>query len=72
MFRSFRDAIPGVRSAVAGTDFNGRCKPYTLAAVLEIETREALLAYGSHPAHQRLVALLDELGCKRIVADFEQ
>jgi len=70
-FRGFAGGIEGVISASAGTDFSGRCEPYSIAAVIRLESREALDGYSRHPDHKRLVALFEELGCRRIVADFE-
>ena len=71
MFRAFQASVPGVVSSVAATDFSGRCAPYSLVAVLRIDSREALAGYAIHPKHKRLIARLDELGCVRIVADIE-
>lgn len=69
---SFAGIIEGVVSSHAGTDFSGRCTPYSVVAVLEIESTEALDAYAVHPAHRKLIALFDRLGCRRMVADFER
>jgi hypothetical protein len=70
-FQSFDGKIPGVVWSTAGSDFSGRCQPYSVAAVVRLVDREALAAYGTHPAHLALVAMFEELGCRRIVADYE-
>jgi hypothetical protein len=70
-FCAFSSVIPGVVSATCGSDFSGRCPPYSVAAVIRIDSRAALDVYQSHPAHRHLIALFDELGCNRIVADYE-
>lgn len=71
-FKTLKGAVPGVVQSTAGTDFSGRCLPYTMAALVEFEGREALAGYDGHPAHQDILDLLQELGCNRIVADFER
>lgn len=71
-FRSFAGRIEGVVDADAGEDFSGRCDPYSIAAAVRLRDRAALDAYATHPAHVELVRLLDELGARRLVADFER
>lgn len=71
LFQSFPGKIPGVVDVVAGNDFSGRCKPYSIAAIVHIDTREHLDGYATHPAHQALLELLEEIGARRIVADFD-
>jgi len=71
MFRQFVQSIPGVTRVEAGEDFSGRCRPYSLIAILEMADRPALESYSSHPEHLQLLRLLDATECRRLVADFE-
>lgn len=71
MFRDFKGVVPGLTDCVSGADFSGRCAPYSIAASLRFEDREALDAYQVHPDHLALVKLLNDIGSERMVADFE-
>ncbi|HEV3312758.1 MAG TPA: Dabb family protein [Chloroflexota bacterium] len=71
MFRDFKGVVPGLTDCVSGADFSRRCAPYSIAASLRFENREALDAYQVHPDHLALVKLLNHIGSQRMVADFE-
>ncbi|HZT95985.1 MAG TPA: Dabb family protein [Chloroflexota bacterium] len=70
-FRDMQRHVGGVVEARAGFDFSGRCRPYSLVAVLRLSDREALDRYLSDPRHLDLVRRLDALSEHRLVADFE-
>jgi hypothetical protein len=70
-FRDLLGKVPGLRDVSVGAEFSGRAAPYSLMAVLHLDSRDALQGYLDHPVHKQLVARLEELHCGRIVADIE-
>ena len=65
--------IPGIVGLTAGsneTTETDNIQGYTLGLRVTFTDREALLAYGPHPAHQRFVSMLDGLIENVIVIDY--
>ncbi len=71
---SFQGTIPGIVSMSAGknvTHETDNVHGFSLGLRITFEDRDALLAYGPHPAHQRFVASLDGLLEQVVVVDYE-
>ena len=47
--------IEGIHDLTCGLNISDRAKGYTHGLVVRFDSREALDAYGPHPAHQRVV-----------------
>ncbi|MDP9729631.1 Dabb family protein [Alicyclobacillus tolerans] len=64
--------IPGILGMQMGRDFSGRGRGFNVGLTVQFVNREALAAYGPHPAHQSYVEHLRQLGMEDlIVIDFE-
>ncbi|WP_342551505.1 Dabb family protein [Paenibacillus sp. FSL R7-0652] len=66
--------IPGIVELTAGvnvTEETDRIQGFTLGLRVTFEDREALRAYGPHPAHQAFVSSLDGWIENVIVTDYE-
>ncbi|WP_424766887.1 Dabb family protein [Paenibacillus sp. sgz302251] len=73
VLRSFRDDIPGIVDLTAGineTHETDQIQNYTLGLRVTFEDKQALLAYGPHPAHQKFVQMLDGIIQNVIVIDY--
>ncbi|KMM36155.1 Dabb family protein [Guptibacillus hwajinpoensis] len=67
-----KDKIPGIVDIQAGTNFSDRSQGFESGLTVRFESKEALEAYGPHPAHQDVVAYLKEIGMTEVLAlDFE-
>lgn len=62
--------IPGLEATWVGVNFSPRSQGYALGGVMQFSSREALQAYGSHPAHQALLHWLMPL-IEPLEVDFE-
>lgn len=63
--------IPGLMSVQAGIDFLASGQSADLVLVADLESREALDAYQSHPEHQAVVPLIRAAAVSRTVVDYE-
>lgn len=63
--------IPGLVHIEVGIDFLESEQSADLVLVAELESREALDAYQSHPEHQAVVPLVKEAATSRTVVDYE-
>jgi len=61
--------IPGLIEAQVGCNFNGG--EYDLALVSKLESKEALQAYDTHPAHEKVRAFVRGVVQGRAAVDFE-
>lgn len=68
--RSLQGRIPGLEETWVGVNFSPRSHGYELGGAMKFANREALGAYGGHPAHQELLAWLMPL-ILPIEVDFE-
>ena len=68
---ALRGIIPGLLAAEVGIDFGGSDQSYDVALYAELESREALERYQSHPAHQAVVSFIREVRTDRCVVDYE-
>ncbi len=66
-----KDKVPGVLDCKTGVNFTDRAPGVTHGAVVTLESKEALAAYGPHPEHQKVVELLKVAMEKWTVVDFE-
>ncbi|ASA20825.1 Dabb family protein [Paenibacillus donghaensis] len=70
---SLKEQIPGIVEITAGvnvTEETANIHGYTLGLRVTFESREALLAYGPHPAHQYFVGLLGGILDQVVVVDY--
>lgn len=77
-FAAALEGIPSIRRAHVGQRFTvGRAyeqlmrTDYPYAAIIEFDTREALLAYLEHPAHQQLASTFFASFEDALIYDFE-
>ncbi|WP_273852429.1 Dabb family protein [Guptibacillus spartinae] len=67
-----KDKIPGIVDIQSGNNFSDRSQGFESGLTVRFESKEALEAYGPHPAHQEVVAYLKEVGMTDVLAlDFE-
>ena len=71
LLASLKDKIPGILNINVGPNFSDRAGKIELAAVMTIESREALEAYGPHEAHQAAVKQFVGFVENLTVVDFE-
>ena len=63
--------IPGLLNIEVGIDFLASEQSADLVLCCELESRAALDAYQSHPAHQAVVPLVKAAAISRSVVDYE-
>lgn len=68
--RALAGVIPGVVAIRVGSNFTDRAMGYSHAAVVLLESRDALEPYLTHPAHVAVGEALREC-CEVIALDFE-
>jgi quinol monooxygenase YgiN len=68
---ALRGKIPGLLRLEVGLDFSATDASADLVLVTEFESRDALAAYQSHPAHQAVVAFVREVVSERRLIDYE-
>ncbi|MGA9290798.1 MAG: Dabb family protein [Anaerobacillus sp.] len=67
-----KESIPGIVDIQAGNNFSERSQGFESGLTVRFESKEALEAYGPHPAHQEVVSYLKEIGMQDTLAlDFE-
>jgi hypothetical protein len=62
--------IPGLLNTWVGENISSHSQGYELGGVMQFTDRAALDAYGSHPAHQKVLTYLRPL-IEAIEIDFE-
>jgi stress responsive alpha/beta barrel protein len=70
VIRAMQGEIPGLLNTWVGENISPRSQGYELGGVMQFTDRAALDAYGSHPAHQKVLAFLRPL-IEAIEIDFE-
>lgn len=68
--RNLQGRIPGLLATWVGENFSPRSQGYALGGVMQFASRADLEAYGTHPAHQKLLAWLMPL-IEPVEVDFE-
>lgn len=63
--------IPGLARVEVGRAFNSGRRAVDLALVCDFQSRDALAAYHSHPAHLETRAIVDPLVAEHWIADYE-
>ena len=63
--------IPGLLSVEVGRSFNTGRRAVDFALICDFESREALEAYHSHPAHMETRAVVDPLVAEHWIADYQ-
>ena len=66
-----RGKIPGMVRLEVGFDFSRTEQSVDLCLFSEFETRAALDAYQTHPAHQAILPFIAEARAERRLADYE-
>lgn len=70
---SLKGLIPGIAELTCGinvTEENDKCQGFTLGLRISFVDKNALNAYGPHPAHQEFVQSLDGFIEDVIVVDY--
>ncbi len=67
-----KENVPGVLDCKTGENITDRAPGVKYAAVVTLEDRDALAAYGPHPEHQKVVELLKVAMESWTVVDFEE
>ncbi|WJH34814.1 Dabb family protein [Paenibacillus sp. CC-CFT747] len=73
MLLGLKGEIPGIAELTAGrnvTEETDNRRGYAIGLRVTFESKEALQAYGPHPAHQRFVRALDGLLDNVVVVDY--
>ena len=70
-FEALRPLMPGLRRLDFGIDFAGTEQSSDVALYTEFDSREALDAYQTHPAHKEVAAFIADLRTERRVVDYE-
>ncbi|SHM75198.1 Dabb family protein [Gracilibacillus kekensis] len=71
--KSLKDVVPGIIDLTTGrnvTEEVDRANGYSIGLRVTFESKEALQAYGPHPAHQKFVQQLDGIIEDVIVVDY--
>jgi hypothetical protein len=69
-FRALPAQCPGIVRFEYGFNFTDRPVAYDIGIDMAFDTRENLVAYGPHPAHQEVVAALREIA-EWVICDYE-
>lgn len=68
---ALKDKIPGVLEVKIGKNFSDRAPHISHAAVITLTDKDALAAYGPHPAHQDLLKILMPIAKNLTIADID-
>jgi hypothetical protein len=63
--------VPGLLKAEVGIDFGRSGESFDVALYSELDSRESLQGYQTHPAHQAAVSFIREVRLDRWVVDYE-
>lgn len=67
-----KNVIPGILDLQQGFNFSERSQGYEVGLTVRFKDRASLNNYGPHPAHQEVVAYLNEIGLEQtLIVDFE-
>jgi hypothetical protein len=70
--RALKGKIPGIVDLSTGANFSARAQGFHHALLVRFTDRAALEAYGSHPAHQRVVQeVLTPIMADVLAVDYE-
>ena len=65
-----KNKVPGILDIKHGDNVTDRA-PYSHALIVTMADRDVLLAYGPHPAHQEVSAMLKEVAKDWVIVDIE-
>ena len=68
--KELQHKCPGIVRFECGFNFTDRPVAYDIGINMAFDTKENLLAYGPHPAHQEVVVMLREIA-DWIICDYE-
>ena len=68
---ALKDQVPGILDVKIGNNFSDRAPHISHAAVVPLADKDALAAYGPHPAHQELLKILMPMAKNITIADIE-
>lgn len=68
---ALKDKIPGVQDVKIGENFTNRAPHISHAVVVTLTDKDALAAYGPHPAHKDLLKILMPFAKNLTIADIE-
>jgi len=68
---ALKGKIPGLLNIEVGIDFLGSEQSADVVLYAELESREALESYQTHPEHQAVVPLVKAAAIARTVVDYE-
>jgi quinol monooxygenase YgiN len=63
--------IPGLLKLEVGIDFSGEGESADVVLYSEFESRQALAAYQTHPAHAEVAPFVKSVRAERRVVDYE-
>jgi len=63
--------VPGLLKVEVGTDFSATNVSADIVLYSEFSSREALIAYQIHPAHETAAAFIREAVTDRLMVDYE-
>lgn len=63
--------IPGLLKIEVGLDFSRTADSPDVVLYSELESREALEAYRTHPEHQAVIPFVQEVASERRVVDYD-
>ncbi len=69
--RELPDKIPEIVALEAGRDFSRSPASYDVGLYTRFRSRADLEAYRTHPAHQAVVAFVQQVAGARAVVDYE-
>ncbi len=69
-FKGLKDKCPGIVRFEFGYNVTDRPVAYDIGVNMAFDTRENLVAYGPHPAHQEVVVALREIA-DWVICDYE-
>lgn len=68
---ALRGCVPGLQRLEVGLDFSATANSADVVLVTEFESRAALAAYQTHPAHMAVVAFASQIVSERRIVDYE-
>jgi hypothetical protein len=68
---AMRGKIPGLRHIEGGVDFSGTADSCDVALYAELDSREALAGYHTHPVHEDFKTFIGARRSERYLVDYE-
>lgn len=67
---ALKDLIPEIKALETGVNISPSPASYDLFYDTEFEDQAALESYRTHPEHQKVVALINDICMSRVVVDY--